>query len=273
MISFHPLHESHFPLLLKWLETPHVKQWWDCDSVYTKDLVQEKYGSYVQGYKTVCGLDKPISGFVIYLEKTPIGYIQLYNAYDFPRQNPLSDLPKSLGSIDIFIGEPSYLGKDIGSKAIKLFLKEYAFAKYNYIFVTPEYANNCAVRTYEKSGFVVIKRVQETFWMVAHSPLVRLSIQDSIALEVTFRKAFLKKDRLWLFGSRANLSKKGGDIDLYIETYIDSVNDAVAAQRSFWINFEEAIGEQRIDIVLNILALHGHLLIYDVAKKEGVRIV
>lgn len=53
-ITFEPLHESHFPLLLKWLETPHVKKWWpitpkldtsevgDQDVTYTMDLVREK---------------------------------------------------------------------------------------------------------------------------------------------------------------------------------------------------------------------------------------
>ncbi|NBO24779.1 MAG: aminoglycoside adenylyltransferase, partial [Chlamydiae bacterium] len=28
-ITFAPLAESHFSLLLKWLESPHVKKWWD----------------------------------------------------------------------------------------------------------------------------------------------------------------------------------------------------------------------------------------------------
>jgi aminoglycoside 6'-N-acetyltransferase len=45
-ITFEPLHESHFPLLLKWLEAPHVKKWWDQDVTYTMDLVREKYSSY-----------------------------------------------------------------------------------------------------------------------------------------------------------------------------------------------------------------------------------
>ncbi len=38
-IIFEPLHESHFSLLLKWLETGYVKKWWDQDTEYTPDLV------------------------------------------------------------------------------------------------------------------------------------------------------------------------------------------------------------------------------------------
>ena len=50
-ITFKPLNESHFPLLLKWLESPHVKKSWDQDVTYTIELVKEKYSSYVKGYK------------------------------------------------------------------------------------------------------------------------------------------------------------------------------------------------------------------------------
>ncbi len=64
-ITFQPLNESYFQLLLKWLEAPHVKKWWDQDVTYTMDLVREKYSSYVKGYKFIDGIQKPIQGFII----------------------------------------------------------------------------------------------------------------------------------------------------------------------------------------------------------------
>jgi aminoglycoside 6'-N-acetyltransferase len=66
IITFEPLHESHFPLLLKWLETAHVKKWWDQDLTYTLELVHEKYSSYIKGYKLVDGQQKSIQGFIIH---------------------------------------------------------------------------------------------------------------------------------------------------------------------------------------------------------------
>lgn len=273
IITFEPLHESYFELLLSWLEKPHVKKWWDSDVAYTIGLVEEKYGSYVKGHKTIDGINKPMHGFIIHADKSPIGYIQFYNAYDFPRENELYNLPESLGALDIFIGEAACLNRKIGSKAVQLFLEKHAFKYHRYIFVDPDYTNVSAVKAYEKASFVIIKRVQKKFWMVTHKPIVRLSIQDSLALEVSFRKSFLKEDRLWLFGSRANLSKRGGDIDLYIETHIESVDDAVDAKQSFWINFEEAIGEQKIDIVLNQVNSKYFLPIHEIAKTKGVRIL
>jgi len=47
-IVFEPLVKSHFSLLLTWLETPHVKAWWDQDVRWTKELIAEKYGSYTK---------------------------------------------------------------------------------------------------------------------------------------------------------------------------------------------------------------------------------
>ena len=66
-IHFAPLSETHFPLLLKWLEQPHVKAWWDRDISYTQALVEEKYTSYVDGYKLENGEKKTISAFIIYV--------------------------------------------------------------------------------------------------------------------------------------------------------------------------------------------------------------
>lgn len=102
---------------------------------------------------------------------------------------------------------------------------------------------------------------------------VRLSDNDLKALEFCFRKHFLQADRLWLFGSRADLAKKGGDIDLYIETYAKSIDEAMKIKLGFLIEFEELIGEQKIDVVLNMINFPHPLPIHEVALTEGVRII
>ena len=104
-IIFKHLQRSHFPLLLKWLETPHVKAWWDPNLTWTPELIQEKYDSYVHGYKLENNIHKNIYAFIIKIDNKPIGYIQTYNAYDFHKNLYLNNLPKSLAAIDIFIGE------------------------------------------------------------------------------------------------------------------------------------------------------------------------
>ena len=102
---------------------------------------------------------------------------------------------------------------------------------------------------------------------------VRLSDYDLAAIEFLFCKHFLPQDELWLFGSRANLNKKGGDIDLYVETYACTVDKAIKMKLAFLSDLEQKIGEQKIDLVLNMQNDPYHLPIYEVAKTTGVRII
>ncbi len=166
-ITFMPLSESHFSLLLKWLESSHVKKWWDQDIHWTPELIQQKYGTYVNGYKMEHDIAKPIGAYIICVDEKPIGYIQIYNAHDFSRDKPLTSLPESLAAFDIFIGEADYLKRGIGSKAITIFLDQYAVS-YSYVFVNPDSTNVAAIRTYEKAGFKKIEYQSDTkeIWML-----------------------------------------------------------------------------------------------------------
>lgn len=103
--------------------------------------------------------------------------------------------------------------------------------------------------------------------------MIRLDNRELENIREIFRIHFLHTDKLWLFGSRVNQDKKGGDIDLYIETtYIDL---ATVAEKKigFLVDLKEKIGDQKIDIVINVLSENKQLLIYDEAKLTGVRLV
>ncbi len=156
-ISFKPLANTDFENLLKWLQQPHVKKWWDTDVNYTKEAIQEKFGSYVDGYKKTGSERKPIHVFIIYFDDTPIGYIQYYNAYDFPRDGyQLDNLPNSLAAIDMFIGDENYLGKNIGSKSLELFLDSHVFTEFEHALVDPALTNSFAIDSYSKAGFKIV---------------------------------------------------------------------------------------------------------------------
>jgi predicted nucleotidyltransferase len=70
-----------------------------------------------------------------------------------------------------------------------------------------------------------------------------------------------------LFGSRVDDSKRGGDIDLYIEAPV-SVERGFDAQIRMIADIWKQIGERKIDVVVN--AGGQSLPIYDVAKRDGV---
>ena len=102
---------------------------------------------------------------------------------------------------------------------------------------------------------------------------VRLSNHDLQAIITAFKNYFLESDHLWLFGSRVDLSRRGGDIDLYIETNAMTIKESLHMKSYFLMEVEQRIGEQKIDVVLNVISLKYDLPIYVIAKAEGIQLV
>ncbi len=78
---------------------------------------------------------------------------------------------------------------------------------------------------------------------------MRLTKQERQAIKETFIDVF-NSGKIYLFGSRVDDSKKGGDIDLYIE--LDGSLDAktlLDKKIEFKLKLYNKIGEQKIDIV------------------------
>ncbi len=176
-ISFRNLSEQDFPLLLKWLETPHVKTWWDSDVVWTMDKITQKYGSYVNQYKIENGKKKSIFSFIIVLDEQPIGYVQYYDARDFLllTANKAFDLQK-IAAIDFYLGEESVLGKGLGSAALAQFVQNVVFQKFDAALVTPDIKNVSAIACYQKAGFMpcLTKEEAHELWLIAKKEVLHV---------------------------------------------------------------------------------------------------
>lgn len=168
-IRFTPLSEIHFELLQRWLNTPHVARWWSKDKAWTRADIEQKYQTYVQGYK-MSGKDaKPLLAFIIECGNNPIGYIQLYAVNDFEREGyDLPMLPDKVAAIDFYIGEKQYLNKNLGVVLLEQFIQDYIQSRYSGVFVDPDIDNKVAVSTYEKCGFSVVKQLSSppVLWML-----------------------------------------------------------------------------------------------------------
>ena len=146
-ITFRPLKQTDFTLLQKWLNSPHVKEWWKEES----DLgsIEKKYGKRVDGNSaTTC--------FVILLENRPIGMIQSYWVKDYKEYNDAIKIPYSVG-IDLFIGEDEFIGKGVGRKILSEFCKQIVRSAYSDVqfgVASPSIHNLSSIRAFEKAGFV-----------------------------------------------------------------------------------------------------------------------
>lgn len=80
---------------------------------------------------------------------------------------------------------------------------------------------------------------------------VRLTSEEVAAIKSSV-KLFDPMAKVYLFGSRCDLSKAGGDIDLLVESHTIAFGEKI----NILIEIKKLIGEQKIDLVVskNILS-------------------
>ena len=154
-ISFRRLQTEDLNLLHKWLNEPHVHEWYDKDKENTIEAITERYGpkSKTAGL-TDC--------YVVSYENKPLGYIQKYKVNDWPEFADYVGYDDHTASVDLFIGAPSFMGQGLGSLMLKKFLKEVVFADpdISTCIIGPEPENKRGIRAYEKAGVKYVKTVQ-----------------------------------------------------------------------------------------------------------------
>lgn len=77
---------------------------------------------------------------------------------------------------------------------------------------------------------------------------MRVKPYEIEVIKNSFKRVF-KSGKIFLFGSRVDDSKKGGDIDLFIE--IDDKTNLFEKKIKFLAQIKKILGEQKIDVVFN----------------------
>jgi predicted nucleotidyltransferase len=93
---------------------------------------------------------------------------------------------------------------------------------------------------------------------------VRITEPERQAL-VTAIRAVYAGAKIWLFGSRVEDTKKGGDIDIAILSRTIKLPERMKIRQKI----EDALGEQKIDI---IISEDGKDPFFRLAVKTGIRI-
>lgn len=264
-MRFKHLDHSNFNLLLSWLRDNHVNTEASQQVYYISNTTKKKQPNI----KKDKNINKTIYAFMIYFDKNPVGYIQYYDAKD--SKYDLRNLPESLAVVDMFIS--NNIDQSATQKILELFLTKQLFKEFNYALADLSIKDIADISCYEKAGFTEFKMAKDRVLLLASKKIVRLPTLDIAAIECTFRDNWLPNDSIWIFGSRADLSRKGGDIDIYIETHAKTVEQAFNMQQQFTLELINKIGEQKVDVVLNMLNFPENLPIYEVAKNEGVKIL
>ena len=94
---------------------------------------------------------------------------------------------------------------------------------------------------------------------------MRLTQREIVQIKNNVFEVFGEKSRVFLFGSRVDDTKKGGDIDLYIEA--ERIENEIEQEIRLWSKLQLVLGEQKIDVVL---AKDSKRLIEQEAKRTGI---
>jgi predicted nucleotidyltransferase len=79
---------------------------------------------------------------------------------------------------------------------------------------------------------------------------MRLTPSQTEAIRRAAAEVFGEQARVWLFGSRVDDNKRGGDIDLLIYPEAATTKDVFMHKIRFLTKLEKALGERKIDVVI-----------------------
>lgn len=152
---FKPVDQAHRSLVHQWLQQPHAAKWF--------------YGQGLQN--TLDHLDDFLKGaskaeyWLGYDQEFP--FVFLITSYVEKPSDVLSRWCSKEGeaiTLDILIGETSYLGKGLSHIVIREFLLS-QFPRVAEVLIDPEATNSHAIHIYKKVGFTILSEFIPT-----HSP-------------------------------------------------------------------------------------------------------
>ena len=135
---FRPVQPNDLPMLRRWLEAPHVRQWWGDPEPPAALLEQD--------------LAEPrMTMLIVALRGRQFGYAQHYDGAVWPQ--PCFDmLPQGTHLIDYFIGEPDMLGRGHGGAFLRGLARKVKKGA-RFVASDPAADNMAARRALKRAGF------------------------------------------------------------------------------------------------------------------------
>ncbi len=122
-----------------WLAQDYIRKFWGDPQDWIKEISENISDDWVKYFIVECD--------------TPIGFLQYYETDKAP-QGEWSNEPIGTVGIDYLIGDIEYLGKEYGSKTVRL-LVDFIKSKneYDYIVADPIVENVSSIKVLENNGF------------------------------------------------------------------------------------------------------------------------
>ncbi|MBN4079372.1 nucleotidyltransferase domain-containing protein [Beggiatoa alba] len=99
---------------------------------------------------------------------------------------------------------------------------------------------------------------------------MRLTPSQVKAIQRATTEVFGTQASVWLFGSRVDDNKRGGDIDLLVQPEGASAREILLRKIRFLTKLERLLGERKVDVVIE--APDDQRPIVRIAHKQGIQL-
>lgn len=140
--------EADLPRLRRWREHPHVSRWWGEPDVEPE---AEKLA------------DPDIAMWIVEAGAEPFAFIQDYDVHAWPDHH-FGYLPAGSRGMDVYIGEPDFIGQGHGSAMVRQHVDELFESGVLAVGIDPNPDNLAAQKAFQKAGFVAVSSPVETQW-------------------------------------------------------------------------------------------------------------
>jgi aminoglycoside 6'-N-acetyltransferase-1b/aminoglycoside 6'-N-acetyltransferase-2 len=172
--TFRPLTEDDLPLLHRWLNAPHVLEWWGRghDAAPTLDDVRMTYLPRLDDASRV-------QSFIALLDREPLGYVQSYTPFGCGDGWWEDETDPGARGMDQLLGEGARLGQGLGTRMVaafaRLLFEDPGVTK---IQTDPHPMNVRAIRCYEKVGFCKVATIRTPDGPAVLMVLERAQLRD-----------------------------------------------------------------------------------------------
>jgi aminoglycoside 6'-N-acetyltransferase len=154
-VTFEPLREEDIRTLYLWLQEPHVREFYHPKPLPSWQEICEKYLQRLDpNWPTRC--------FLIHVDRA-VGYIQTYRVADYPEHAATIGEAEGI-SIDLFIGDPRYVGIGWGRLILLKFINDVGFPLFsgeNVCWIYHDKLNPRALRASKAAGFQYVRDIIE----------------------------------------------------------------------------------------------------------------
>jgi len=81
---------------------------------------------------------------------------------------------------------------------------------------------------------------------------MRLTQEQIDAIRISANEVFGSGVQVWLFGSRVDEQRRGGDIDLLVRPAQSGIKPSLASKIRFLGKLEKRLGERKVDVIVEV---------------------